>query len=71
MAQTSCPNCRNRMTYDEPATLGKRLICDWCGEEWVVSNIHPLRLAYEQDEPGEDPDFSVRSRSRGPFRAGW
>jgi hypothetical protein len=69
MVQTSCPNCRNHITCDDPITLGKPLICTKCGEEWVVSNIHPLRLDYEQDGPGEDPDHSVRSRSRGPFRA--
>jgi hypothetical protein len=68
MPQTPCPACRAQISIDQPVMVGTRVICQRCGEEWVVSTVQSLRIDYELDDYIEDPDCSVRSRSRGPFR---
>ena len=70
MTKVSCPSCKQMLSAEGSAHVGMQLICDACGEEWVVSAIDPLRLDLEIEGYIDDPDFSVRSRARGPFRTG-
>ena len=58
------------LSAEGSAHVGMQLVCEACGEEWVVSLIYPLRLGFEEEGHLDDPDFSVRSRARGPFRTG-
>ena len=57
MPQIGCPACRAQIEVADPVKLGDRSICKQCGEEWIISNLNPLRLDYEVEGNVEDVLF--------------
>ncbi|MGD8632250.1 MAG: hypothetical protein PVF85_01690 [Anaerolineales bacterium] len=70
MRRTRCPSCGAKIVV-EHVTPGKGLTCEHCGEQWIVATVEPVRIDDEFDQSIEAPDCPVRSRFRGPFRAGF
>lgn len=69
MGQVRCPACRVKVVV-EAVVPGTELTCERCGQQWVVSTVTPLRSEDDLEESIEELDCPVRSRFRGPFRAG-
>ncbi len=68
MISVPCPNCKQQIDMDIDLKIGKRVTCQACNMDLVVTWLFPVSLDFLEisENFSETPDESSNQCSQGP-----